>query len=565
MQGSDFYLDVPGEKLMFPPGKVNKCAVEPTRCSGIAVDCIKYLTTHSNQLPQILINSSAALNFIRDAYPENGACRLNFRELQDWPGLHFVASTVTSVNFACNSFSSFDSSIAQMSHIHTIEVQHNRFRCIPTILSKLQFLISVDFSFNNIQEVNFNVFPRHVEIIRISNCGIERTLLSFLPELKELHMKVHDMTFLRLGDNFPKLIELNLNNGPLVHLELNSSISSLIRIFASGNCILFIPKSVYTCKCLELLDLTDNKLTNIEYDIGIMDSLLDFRCEGNPLSAGLYACLNMGWLHGFKELFRILYLTVNSRILNLNTVRGLKSLPTEMLDNCSEVLHMEAVEVGLQNLEGIIKRCLSLRSLNVARNSLSGMSTTGAAYKFHPTITYLNVSSCSLSGIPWNLTGSSLETLDISENKLNNIDDVKILGLRSLRDLKMRNCGLVTLGSHFGDLTQMQSLDIAKNQIVDVAKALMMMPFLSELKFSGNPSVNPPPEIARLDENAGIKYLKKLQQSLRTNVLDLSGSKLRYVPHGVHAQLFLSQLSKPKLCLCIRMINDMSRAFFIAS
>jgi Leucine-rich repeat (LRR) protein len=419
-----------------------------------------------------------------------------------------------------------------MSHIHTIEVQHNRFRCIPNILRKMPFLICVDFSFNNISEVNFEVFPRYIETIRISNCGIERTVLSHLPELKELHMTCHDLTFLRLGDNLPKLIEINLNNGPLVHLDLNSSAASLKRIFLSGNCMLFIPKSVYNCKNLELLDLTDNKLTNIEYDIGIMDSLLDFRCEGNPLSAGLYACLNMGWLKGFKELFKILYHTVNSRILNLNNIRGLRSLPTEMLDNCSEVLQMEAVEVGLQNLEGIIKRCLALQSLNVARNSLSGMSTTGAAYKFHPTITYLNVSSCNLSSIPWNLTGAALETLDISDNKLNSIDDKKLLGLSSLRDLKMRSCGLRTLGSHFVHLTQLQILDIAKNQIEDVAKALMMMPYLSSLSFAGNPSVNPPPEIARLDENAGIKYLKKLQQSLSSNILDLNGSKLRYVPHG---------------------------------
>jgi Leucine-rich repeat (LRR) protein len=421
-----------------------------------------------------------------------------------------------------------------MSHIHTLQVQHNRFRCIPTILRKMQFLTCVDFSFNNIQEVNFGVFPLYIEKIRISNCGIQKIIPSCLPELKELHAKCHDLTFLSLGDDFPKLIELNLNNGPLVDLELSSSTSSLQRLHVSGNCILSIPSSVYICNQLELLDLTDNKLTNIEYDIGIMDSLMDFRCEGNPLSSGLFECLKMGWLEGFKELFKILYHTVNSRILNLNSIRGLRSLPTEMLDNCSEVLQMEAVEVGLQNLEGIIKRCLALQSLNVARNSLSGMSTTGAAYKFHPTITYLNVSSCSLSSIPWNLTGAALETLEISDNKLNNIDDEKILGLIGLRNLKMRNCGLKSLGNHFLHLTQLQILDIAKNQIVDVAKSLMMMPHLSELKFAGNPSANPPPEIARLEENAGIKYLKKLQQSQSSNILDLSGSKLRYVPHGVY-------------------------------
>jgi hypothetical protein len=263
-----------------------------------------------------------------------------------------------------------------------------------------------------------------------------------------------------------------------------------------------------------------------------MQSLIEFRCDGNPLSAGLYDCVNMGWLHGFKELFKILYFTVNSRILNLNSIRGLRSLPTEMLDNCSNVLQMEAVEVGLQNLEGIIKRCLVLQSLNVARNSLSGMSTTGAAYKFHPTITYLNVSSCSLSGIPWNLTGVALEILDISDNKLNSIDDKNILGLSKLRDLNLRNCGLKVLGEHFAHLTQLQILDISKNQIVDVANGLMLMQNLKELKFSGNPSVNPPPEIARLDENAGIKYLRKLQESMGTNVLDLSSSRLRYIPHG---------------------------------
>ncbi len=462
----------------------------------------------------------------------NGSCRLNFRELQDWPGLHFVASSVASVNLACNSFSVLDSSIAQMLQIHTIQVPHNRFRCIPSILRKMSFLTIVDFSFNNIQEVNFEVFPKHIEVIRVSNCGIDKVILHRLPELKELHVKVHDLTNLKLGNNFPKLTELNLNSGPLIHLELDSSASSLKRILASGNCLPFIPRSFYSCKDLELLDLTDNKLTNIEYDIGIMESLSDFRCEGNPLSAGLYACWNMGWLGGFKELFKILYHTVNSRVLNLNSIRGLKSLPTEMLDNCSDVFELEAVEVGLQNLEGIIKRCLVLRSLNVARNSLSGMSTTGAAYKFHPTITYLNVSSCSLSGIPWNLTGASLERLDISENKLNTIDDMRIMGLCKLRELNMRNCGLATLGKYFVHLTQLQILDVEKNQIIDIAIALMMMPFLSELKFAGNPSVNPPPEIARLDQQAGIKYLKRLQQSMSTNILDLSGSRLRYIPHG---------------------------------
>jgi len=483
-------------------------------------------------MKQVLLNSSAALKFIRDSYPENGACTLNFRELHDWPGLHFVASSVMSINFACNAFSAFDSSIAQMFHIHTIQAPHNRFRCIPSILHKMPFLTSVDFSYNNIQDVAFKAFPRHIESIQISNCGIERVILHHLPALQKLCMKVHELTILRLSNNFPKLTELNLNSGPLLHLELDSAASSLKQIFASGNCLTFIPKSVYVCQSLELLDLSDNMLTNIEYDIGVMDSLSDFRCEGNPLSAGLYACLNMGWMQGFKELFKILHFAVHSRVLNLNSIRGLRSLPTEMLDNCSNVFEMEAVEVGLQNLEGIIKRCLVLRSLNVARNSLSGMSTTGAAYKFHPTITYLNVSSCNLSGIPWNLTGEFLETLDISENKLNTIDDERILGLNSLRHLKMRNCGLESLGDHFAHLTQLQILDIAKNHITDIAKALMMMPYLIELKFNGNPSVNPPPEIARLDENAGIKYLKKLQQSMATNVLDLSASRLRYVPHG---------------------------------
>jgi Leucine-rich repeat (LRR) protein len=444
-----------------------------------------------------------------------------------------VASSVESINFACNSFSTFDSNIAQMFNIHTIQVSHNRFRSIPAILHKMPFLTSVDFSYNNIPEVIFEAFPRHIEVIYMSNCGIRNVVLWHLPELKELRLNVHDMTNLELGKNFPKLIELNLNFGPLVHLELDSSIFSLKRIFASGNCVMLIPKSFYSCKSLELLDLTDNKLTNIEYDIGVMELLTDFRCEGNPLSAGLYACWNMGWLGGFKQLFKILYDTVHSRVLNLNSIRGLRSLPTEMLDNCSDVLEMEAVEVGLQNLEGIIKRCLVLRSLNVARNSLSGMSTTGAAYKFHPTITYLNVSCCSLSGIPWNLTGISLEILDISDNKLNTVDDERLRGFQNLRDLKMRNCGLTTLGNYFIYLTQLQILDIAKNQIIDIAKALMKMPLLSELKFDGNPSVNPPPEIARLDEYAGIKYLKRLQQSAVTNVLDLSGSRLRYVPHGV--------------------------------
>ena len=486
-----------------------------------------------------MLNSTAALNFIRDAYPEEGACRLNFRELQDWPGLHFVASSVVSINFACNVFSVFDSSIAQMFHIHTIQVPHNRFRCIPSILRKMPFLTSVDFSFNNIQEVDFTLFPKHIELVRVSNCGVQRVVLQHLPELKELQVKVHELTILKLGENFPKLLELNLNSGPLIHLELNSSTSSLRRIFASANCMALIPRSIFNCKALEVLDLTDNKLSNIDYDIGVVDSLTDFRCEGNPLSVGLYACLEMGWLGGLKELFKILYHTVNSRVLNLNSIRGLKSLPTEMLDNCSDVLEMVAVEVGLQNLEGIIKRCLVLRSLNVAQNSLSGMSTTGSAYKFHPTITYLNVSSCSLSGIPWNLTGASLETLDISDNKLNTIDDEKLLGLRSLRTLMMRSCGLKTLGDYFIHLTQLEVLDISKNQIANIAKALMMMPQLFELKFSGNPSVNPPPEIARLDENAGIKYLKKLQQSMETNTLDLSGSKLRYIPHGKFASFAL--------------------------
>jgi len=100
--------------------------------------------------------------------------------------------------------------------------------------------------------------------------------------------------------------------------------------------------------------------------------------------------------------------------------------------------------------------------------------------------------------------------LDLSGNALVNLPDC-LDNLRNLLRLDLSGNALVDLPFWMGNLTRISRLDLSGNALTTLPEALGNLP-LAELDLTGNPLVNPPPEILAAGTRAVVAFLRALQQ-----------------------------------------------------
>jgi Leucine-rich repeat (LRR) protein len=158
-----------------------------------------------------------------------------------------------------------------MPNLHILHLRRTLLSVIPRSLSTLTSLKSIDLSYNEIQNLELDVFAYHAQltILDLGHNLIDNITLSTknytLPLLSTLSLRSNMLTVFspQLLKVMPNLISLDIPSNSIASLPapLPTSLSSL---YAAGNQIKFLPKDLIA-PSLQILDLSSNCLTKIGY------------------------------------------------------------------------------------------------------------------------------------------------------------------------------------------------------------------------------------------------------------------------------------------------------------
>lgn len=154
----------------------------------------------------------------------NRISRIVFEEEE--PNSKWSSFQLTELNLSNNSLTSIPSQLTNLAALETIDLSHNRLESLPkNVLSKLSDLKKISLNDNQLRKVNFGaVFNVNaLEYLDVSNNNLESFRLnSIFPNLTELQINYNNLTVLdaNIKRKAPKLVKVGLsgNNWTCDHL-----------------------------------------------------------------------------------------------------------------------------------------------------------------------------------------------------------------------------------------------------------------------------------------------------------------------------------------------------------
>ncbi|KAJ8920754.1 hypothetical protein NQ315_004894 [Exocentrus adspersus] len=429
--------------------------------------------------------------------------------------------------------------------IEYLHIHHNNIMELPTVHSPdldLPALRMLDISSNRIQTIpkaSLRTMPQLRRLLIGKNLlqGIAENSFNGLNQLEVLHLQgnvithIHphafkDTTLLKeinlsnnrldvlvpdLFKDTPLLKQLDLSKNQLAEIlpgTLDKNLE-LENIDASYNVLVQLPITLYGLKNLRLLDLTSNRIKNIDPEIiGSLVNLKELRLSKNfiqELKQGSFSNLpHLKTLHldnneiEFVETASIRDLPV-LKYIRLNT-NMIKEIPNSALNNLPSLQVIELQDNQLRNIAPSAFNLVShLVMLNLSNNNLADLEATG------------------LGGI------KSLEVLDVSNNRIARIASPSLEAMEWLVELRMNNnniCGIQ--GASFNAMPRLRVLSLRNNKMTSFPEQAVqrLRGNIALLDLEGNPLIC----------GCNILWLQAwLQESSQTGPHCLDGTLLREI------------------------------------
>ena len=312
----------------------------------------------------------------------------------------------------------------------------------------------------------------------------DEAFLSSLRGLVELKLRsnfIREFSAFELASTAPlAVLDLGLNAiSSLTAETVLSDFASTLRLLSLANNTLE-KASLKGLSGLEVLDLSGNKLTGgDDFDVGDLSRLIELDLSSNRLST----------LEGKPFFFG----GGENVVVRLETLRlddnRLENLPARVFSN---LRRLRTLDVSGNELRSIRRQSLrgldSLTHLHLARNRIETVHDEALADS--ASVLVLDLSGNALNACPNALKSlTALQTLDLSFNRINSIEEAAILEMKQLWRLQLSHNRLenVSLGL-LGGLKALQILDVSSNRISRVDKGA----------FDGNKLL----QAVRLDGNA---------------------------------------------------------------
>ena len=364
------------------------------------------------------------------------------------------------------------------------------------------------------------------------NCSKNR-IVKFPAEIEDLeNLKVLDMSWNNLGSYPPTLYKLKLTHWDVSNNDLRE-----------------IPVEIGN---LQLLRETKEW----EVGIGIMDTLVEYKAAGNSLvkwPAQLERCINLEVLDLSNNLMSEIPTTakenVNFKFVNL-AKNKFKSLPG-IISNWENVEYVNLSKNGivtfpedlsgwshnlkelyvnrnhLEELPASFSSLIELKKLDCSNNAIRTLSTKASAS--WENITYFNADRNLIDELPDHINKwRHLQFISVNQNNLKRLP--KTLGqLFKLTELHFRENNIQELGKELGMLLSVNTADFSHNELQELPAEFFRMTALTDLNLSHN-------RLLYLPMN--LQKLKKLVK------IDLSWNDLSEVPEEI---CDLSLLTQAKL------------------
>ncbi|XP_061716975.1 protein artichoke-like [Cydia pomonella] len=355
-----------------------------------------------------------------------------------------------------------DFSFRKMINLQSLQLNSNNI----TMISKSMFidnaaLQQVDISNNQIHTID----PFSFRGTNITQCNFRNNALTMLNDksifygikVKELDLSVSNI--ITLGENIfielhPELLKLNLSFDCITHIHENS-----FRYLA----------------LLTELDLSNNKLLDLDFDMSDLKSLTSFNVENNQIRE-----ITKTSFRRLKSLFKV--------NLSKNSIEEIEIFSFHDLEA------VRVLDLSNNSLPGVIApytfQGLSLTfELRLMHSKLTSLQD--AAFFGMTALTVLNASYGDVKVLEYNVfNGTNIWTLDLSHNclemfKVNN-SYLKYMAVIYLNDNKIENVSNDT----FHGLTNLLKINLDDNYILQITVgAFSSLHKLSSLHISSNPDM----------------------------------------------------------------------------
>ncbi|KAF5275593.1 hypothetical protein FQA39_LY06705 [Lamprigera yunnana] len=315
---------------------------------------------------------------------------------------------------------------------------------------------------------------------KISN--IHANALKHASELREMDLSENQLSVIR-GDNFNNIIrlkKLDISRNQLTEITEAALENSrdLQIIDASNNFLVKLPESIYGMKDIRILDLTNNRLQNINPStLNSLSSLSEFRSSQNliqQMKTGDFdnlPLLKMLYLDN-NEIETIENHVINSmpslKIVKLNKNR-LKDVPDFAFHNLPVLEIMELQENRLKSIKSnAFSNIPHLLMLNLSSNDLTNLEETGLKRL------------------------RSLELLDLSNNRLGHISSENFEEMEWLVELRLDNNNICFVhGEPFNGMPRLRVLSLKNNKMTTFSERSVqkLRGNLAILDINGNPLV----------------------------------------------------------------------------
>ncbi|CAK9797133.1 Leucine-rich repeat-containing protein 40 [Anthophora plagiata] len=455
------------------------------------IECLTELTTlllHNNLLQDL----PAAIGNLKNLKVLN----LSHNKLENLPLQFYKLVELNELYLKDNSIKKLDPTVGDFVMLTRLDLSHNNLEELPIGTGYLVRLISLDLSHNMLKELP----PDLTNMRTLQKLDASYNQLEILPPLGELRkvetvmLQSNKLTSLpdMSGCTLLRTLHLADNNIAEIDMSCLEGVGRLRTLTLGNNRIETVPEEVIKLVCLEIFDLSHNKITVIPSCIGVMPNLKQFLIDGNNVQ------------------------NVRADIIRCGTSRILKH----------------------------VRQDTKSTNLNIQEHVISDTSTNNYPDKYTMQSTkLLSLAGQNLTELPQevleNACKADVGTVDLSRNKLSALPD-ELCVIARVADLKLQSNQLTHLPEWIGEKFQyLQVLDLSRNHLQTLPACLGLLKYLQELNISFNRYKEIPESVSDISSLAiliandnsitdiDVTSLKKLQ---KLATLNLANNNIGFVP-----------------------------------
>ncbi|KAK5646779.1 hypothetical protein RI129_005243 [Pyrocoelia pectoralis] len=358
-------------------------------------------------------------------------------------------------------------------------------RIFPGTLRPLQQLRKLYVGKNSLEELDGDLLAglSRLEVLDLGDNKISRVESSVFRDvsaLNELNLAENRLSILRhdVFHKIPHTTKLDLSRNQLSGIPYSAleNTKDLQTFNASYNLLSVFPDSVQGMKHLRIIDLTHNRLQNINSTtLRSLTALYELRMSQNlvqEIKTDLFNNL---------PLLKFLYLDNNE--LEIVESHSINSLPSLIIIKMNKNKLKHIPDFAFHNLP-------MLQVLELQENQLEGIADSGFSLVTHLlmlNLSYNHLTSLENAGLK-NLR--SLEMLDISNNRLSRITNENFEKMEWLVELRLDNNNICHVqGTPFNEMPRLRILSLKNNKMTTFSENTVqnLRGNLAVLDLNGNP------------------------------------------------------------------------------